>query len=287
MTNKPTVVLMANDKKSCNISCTHCYLPYEGSIPAEDLLQMSEKLRDDYKVTIAGSETLMDVNYLSSYKNVGQKFILTNGILLDKDPTLYNKLKENGISEIRMSLHFNIEKDLKSVPHRLVERVVKAAKAEGLFVHINTTITPENYNRVIEMCGETHRMGANKIEFIKYIKSGSAHEEKRSLLSDEERSQFFSLVDQARAQYLRDSLFIKIHGNFGPKPGSKGEALACGNTYCPAGVDLFVVAPDKQVYGCPLLMEHPIGFLDSQGRIQITKVLGDGLRDKCLTDIIL
>ncbi len=33
MTNKPTVVLMANDKKSCNISCTHCYLPYEGSIP--------------------------------------------------------------------------------------------------------------------------------------------------------------------------------------------------------------------------------------------------------------
>jgi MoaA/NifB/PqqE/SkfB family radical SAM enzyme len=285
MSEKPTIVLMVNDKEACNMSCTHCYLPYEGSREPEDVVQLVEKLKSDYKLVIAGSETLVDLGYLEAYEKAGQKYILTNGVLLAQKPEIYDELKEHGIEEIRISLHFGIQKDLHSVPEAVVRKVVKEAKERDFEVQVSITVTPENYHLVHEMCKEAHEMNADTIGFLKYLKLGSAVNEDRDLLSVQQREEFFKLIQQARAQYEKDVLEICLHGNFGPRKGSKGEILATKNEYCPAGNKTFAIDPEGNIYGCPFLMNEPIGSLTENFKLNIVKVLCNGERHKCLTDV--
>ena len=48
-------------------------------------------LKDKYRIKVNGAEPLINPEYLSSYKKAEQKFILTNGIEIYKDPNLIKK----------------------------------------------------------------------------------------------------------------------------------------------------------------------------------------------------
>jgi len=283
---QPTVVLMVNDKSDCNMNCTHCFLSYEGTRSPEDVIDLVDRFRTNYRVIVAGSETLTNLGYLEAYRRAGQKYILTNGLLLHQKPELFDLLREYGIEEIQLSLHFGIQEDLHSVPEKIVRDVIQQAKVKGFRVQVAVTITTENCQNVEEMCSQVCEMEVDRIRFIKYLKFGSAREEDRLKLTDSERKTFFDLVDEARSKYDKAELTIQIASNFGPREGTKGEELAKCNQYCPAGEKLFVIAPNGQVYGCPYLMEYPIGEMTEDFRLQITDSLCDGVRDKCLTDIL-
>ncbi|PIZ71757.1 hypothetical protein COY07_04365 [Candidatus Peregrinibacteria bacterium CG_4_10_14_0_2_um_filter_43_11] len=283
---QPTMILMVNDKPHCNMACHHCYLPYEGVRSPEATLELVDKFRNDFRIIIAGSETLTDLEYLEAYRRADQKYILTNGLLLFQKPELFDRLREYGIEELQISLHFGIQEDLHSVPERIVRHVVAQAKERGFRTQIAVTITLDNFEMVGDICDQVHNMGGNGVSFIKYIKSGSAKEDGKRVLTDEERQRFFHLVDDVRERYDKTELMVKIQGNFGPKEGTKGEELAKCNEYCPAGVNFFVIDPNDTVYGCPFLMEHPIGELTDDLRLRISKNLCDGARHKCLTDIL-
>ena len=65
----------------------------------------------------------------------------------------------------------------------------------------------------------------------------------------------------------------------------KWEELAKKNKYCPAVHEQLVMDPHNKIYGCPLLMEDPVGeFVD--GKIELHGDICGGRRDCCLTDII-
>lgn len=283
---QPTVVLMVNDRADCNMNCAHCFLSYEGKRSPDDVLNLVNRFRTTHRVIIAGSEPLTNLGYLEAYRRAGQNYILTNGLLLYKDPAIFDLLQEYGIEEIQLSLHFGIQEDLHSVPERIIRHVVQQAKERGFRVQIAVTITPENYQDVEGMCDQVHEMGADRIRLIKYLKFGSAREEDRSQLTDGERIKFFESVDSARSKYTKDDLAIQIAGNFGPREGTKGEEMARCNEYCPAGERLFAIAPDGQVYGCPYLMEYPIGELTEDFQLQIKENLCNGKRNMCLTDLL-
>lgn len=283
----PKVVLMVNDKAACNLNCSCCYLPYEGVREPDEVLRIVEKLNSKFKVSIAGSEILTNPGYLEAYKLAGQKYILTNGVLLDKQPELFDRLSECGIEEIQISLNFRGQKDAEGVSEEMVTRVVREAKRRGFWVRIACIVTQENYQDVGEMCNKTNAMGADAIFFLRYIKSGSAKTEERETLTPEQRDIFFQLVDGTRKGYAKDELEIRVNGNFGPKKGSKGEKLSANNKYCHAGRTLFIVDPDDNVYGCPYLMEYPIGKLIDESRLEINNDLCDGNRTTCLTDFMI
>ncbi len=282
---KQAVILMVNDREACNMECTHCYLPYEGVRTPENVVELVKNLKDRYRVVIAGSETLVDLGYLEAYEKAGQKYILTNGVLLAQKPEIFDELERHGIEEIWLSLHFGIQKDLHSVPEKIINDVVSQAKEKGFKVWITVVISPENYNQVNEMCAKVKKMGADTIGFLKYIKLGCANAEEREVLKGKERQEFFDLVQQARDQYAKDDLNIVLHGNFGPRKGSKGEQLAQQNEFCHAAEKIFAIDPDGNVYGCPFLMNEPIGRLTDDFRLEVSEVLCEGQRQKCLTDM--
>ena len=99
---KKQVVVMVNDKDSCNINCTHCYLPYSGKRSPEDTVRLIESLQEQgYQITIAGSETLMDREYLPAYQAAHQEYILTNGILLHQEPELFDELSDHALGHVK------------------------------------------------------------------------------------------------------------------------------------------------------------------------------------------
>lgn len=285
MKNKQ-VVIMVNSE--CNARCKHCYLSYKGHRKVENTIELVDRFHGQgYEVIIAGSEILLNPEYLKAYKRAGQKYLLTNGILLSRNPKIVGELRRYGIEEVRISLHFNIQEDLKSVPERIVKEAINNAKRKGLRIKISTVITRDNHRKVLDMCKKARDLGSDGIKFIRFINSGRARRSGfQSNLSKRERKKFFEMIDYARSLYSKNKFKVLIHGNFGPKPGSRGERLSKCNRYCSAGIDLFAIDPNDNVYGCPFLMKHPIGKL-LHGRIIIDKDLCNGKRDGCLADYLL
>ncbi|NTV23372.1 MAG: radical SAM protein [Nanoarchaeota archaeon] len=271
------IVLMVNDQKSCNIDCGHCYLPYAGNRSPEDTLEAVINLKaQGHDVIIAGSETLVDTGYLEAYMEAGQDYLLTNGILLNHKPELFDLIEEHGIKTIQISAHFGIDKELKSVPISLVGKVATEAKYRGFDVRLATTITSKNYHDVENMCGLAYGMGADELKFIRMIQSGKAEADNENSLTQENINMFFDYVTRTRAKYDKDEFRISMHGNFGPRPGSAGESLSLRNGYCPASDGLVAIAPDGVVYGCPFLMNIPIGRY-VEGRLDMKSIFQDRL----------
>ncbi|MFA5792352.1 MAG: radical SAM protein [Candidatus Gracilibacteria bacterium] len=284
---RPKVALMVNDKQACNLRCTCCYLSYEGVRDPDEVFRIVENLRSEYRVVIVGSEILTDLGYLKSLQLAGQKYVLTNGILLARNPNLYDTLKEYGIEEIQVSLNFREQKEKSGITEVLLPKVIQEAKERGFFVRVTCMISAETYENVEEMCDIVKSMGADAVHFTRYIKSGGARGEDTMVVNQEQKKRFFQLVDEARKKYPKEELEIRVNGNFGPKKGSKGEELSEQNRYCPAGKNAFVVAPDNTVYGCPYLMDaSPIGELIEESRLKITNDLCNGNRCQCLTDLL-
>jgi MoaA/NifB/PqqE/SkfB family radical SAM enzyme len=277
------IVLMVNSE--CNSGCKHCYISYKSYREPENVLKLVDIFSDrGYKVITGGSEILLNQNYLKAYERAGQKYLLTNGILLSKHPEIPEQLRKYGIDEVRISLHFGIQEELGSVPEKVAEKAIENAKKSKMKTKIFTTVTKRNYKNVSDMCKKAYDLGVNGIKFIRYIDTGNG-KQKFLTVDEAARKEFFNLIESARKQYGKEELEIEIHGNFGPREGSKGEELSKKNEYCPAGLDFFIIDPEDNIYGCPFLMQFPIGKL-LDGEILIDRNLSEGKRDRCLTDYL-
>ena len=157
---KPKVVIMVNDKAACNLNCACCYLPYEGVREPLAVLRIIDNLQAQYRIAIAGSETLTDLCYLEAYRGVGQKYILTNGLVLDKQPELFDTLREYGIEEIQISYDFKGQKGGQGNNSSMVERVVRVANSTGFWDSIACIVKSEKYHVVGQIGGSITARGA-------------------------------------------------------------------------------------------------------------------------------
>ena len=284
---KMKVILMLNSE--CNARCKHCYLEYSGARDPKDALKTVRQLQaNGYEVDVAGSETLLKIEYLECYQVAGVRTLLTNGIVLDKNKSVYDILKKYGIEELEMSVHFGVTKDLKSVPETLMARVFLESKKRGFRTAINTVITPVNYCRVEEMCKQALAYGASKIHFIKFVTSGRGKNLEQKNLTQDQVDEFYRQVLSARKKYPPSVIEIRPFGNFGPLSGSSRCKLAVKeNKFCPAGRDSVAVDPQNIVYACPFLMqpENAIGKC-VEGKIIINKDLLGGRRDTCIAHLL-
>lgn len=279
-------VLFVN--RRCNKKCRHCYLSYEGERSPEYSLALTRHLRGQgHEITIAGSESLLDMDYLKSYKEVGQDYILTNGIILDRDKSVYELLRKHGIKTVVLSMHSAVQKDIKSVSKKLVERVICEAKVRGFRVKVFTLITSKNYDSLADLCERAVELGIDELQPVRFTVTGRARVLKEMALSEDQLARFFEDVLKVRAIYPKSVLDISPHGNFGPRYGSKGELMAKENRYCPAGVSEVEIDPHDNVYACPFLMqlENRIGVY-RDGEIIIERDLLDGRRDTCIAHLI-
>ena len=167
------VILMVCSK--CNVACKHCYIGYTGNRTPEELEQLAKYYSEKFKIVrIDGAEPLVDLGYLRSYTIVGQAWIMTTGLRIYKEPGIIDLLKENGIKNVFMSYHFEIQDSLNGITNDMLNTVIQLLRSKGIRVVLMTTITNQNAKDILKICDNAYNLGASGIEFNKIFIQGRA-----------------------------------------------------------------------------------------------------------------
>lgn len=238
------VILMACSK--CNVACKHCYIGYTGNRAPKELEELSRYYSEKYKIVrIDGAEPLVDLGYLSSYKIVGQDWIMTNGLRIYKEPEIIDLIKESGIKNIFMSYHFGIQESLNGITNEMLNEVIKKVRDKDLRVVLMTTITNQNAKETLNICNTAYELGASGIEFNKIFIQGRAKNLTNIGLNLNDYNDFFSQIKEARDKYDINDLEVRRSGTFGVDTVNKPDRF-----HCSAGVKKVCITPDDKVYGC-------------------------------------
>lgn len=263
---------------NCNTKCKHCYISYDGNFEQRDLYNLCEILKKKYRVLLNGTEILLHPEYFSSLKLIGQNFLLTNGIELEKNPNIIKRLAEVGIKYIGISYHFGIHNDISTVKEEIIKRSITSLQEYGIGTDLRVTINSHNYQLIQEMCEKALLLKATGIKFTNYMQMGAALQlEKENILSDEQILEFFRLLEKVRLIYSKEQLLIRRCGSFGKNHISNNAKFSCT-----AGKESVVITPDLNVYPCFFLAKKgmEIGHVE-EGKIIIDyPIEHDG--SKCL-----
>ncbi len=256
---------------NCNMKCAHCYIPYSGNFDSKKLLKTIKTLKNKYKILLNGTEPLLN-NYLDSFKEAEEKFILTNGLIFKDNIDLVEKIKNAGITRVCMSYHFATQKDLHSVSLSFLDDIFPKVRAKNIDVEAMCTITSLNYNLLETICEKAISLGANYLYFIEYMHDGSAKSnlDEKLKLTNTMREEFFKQLKNVREKYPKDKLYIYRSGNFGNDKINNKKVL------CEAGENIVTMTPDKKIYPCNFLIseEFCIGYFDGE-KVYIDKAKRD------------
>lgn len=273
---KKVTIMSCSD---CNTKCKHCYVSYKGNISGDDLYSMCDQLKNKYQLNINGTEVLLHKDYFKTYDLIGQKRLLSNGIIINEDDTIIELIKNSSIEMVAMSYHFVIHEDISSVSKKLLKENIKKLQDNGINVELMCTITKDNYDKVLQICEDVVNMGVKKIRFINYLNIGNAlNLDNSNILTDQQKEEFLKDLYNARNIYLKEQLLIKRCGSFGLDNNHK-----C-NFNCTAGNNEVVIAPDMCIYPCIFMVkpEYKIGKYED-GKVLIEKeIIHDGT--KCLAN---
>ena len=272
-TGKQVTIMACSD---CNANCEHCYISYTGNMTGKYLLQMCRLFKNKYKIIINGTEPLLHEDYFEAFKLSDQNRILTNGLIINSDETILDKIKETGIKNIAMSYHFGTE--ISTVPQDIVEQAIIKIKKHNLNPELMCTITVENYDKLDDICKKTIDLEVNTIRFFNCINTGKCESNCSNFcLDDEQINHFFDQLVEVRKKYGKDILKIKRNGLFGKDSNNTNY-----NFKCVASIDEGVITPDGNVYPC-IFMAKPgfeIGHYEN-GKILLYYQL-DNNEDRCI-----
>ncbi len=238
------VILMACSK--CNVACKHCYIGYTGNRTPEELEQLAKYYSEKFKIVrIDGAEPLVDLGYLRSYKIVGQDWIMTNGLRIYKEPEIIDLLKENGIKNVFMSYHFEIQNSINGITNDMLNTVIQLLRSKGIRVVLMTTITNQNAKDTLKICDNAYNLGASGIEFNKIFIQGRAKNLVNIGLDKNDYDSFFTQLQLARDKYDINELEVRRSGTFGCDTVNTPNRFQCS-----AGVKKVCITPDNKVYGC-------------------------------------
>lgn len=278
--NGENVVIMTCS--NCNAKCKHCYISYKGNFNSDELNKLVNTLSKKYKVQLNGTEIILHPEFFPILKSLNQKSIMTNGIEIFKNPAIVDELIKYGVSEISMSYHLGIHKDISTVNEDIVLSNIKFLKEKGIRPKIMVTIDKDNYNQIEDMCDYAYRLGVDYIKFTNYLQMGKASLlDKKNILNANQKSVFFEQLRKVREKYDKKDLTIKRCGSF----GIDNKCKKC-NFNCFAYNDLVVITPDLNVYPCIFLAipGYEIGKVIN-GKIMLNeKYYNNG--DKCLASEI-
>lgn len=248
----------------CNHKCSHCFVEHRMNWDSDDIASVASVLSKKCLVHINGAEPLLNPAYLKAYQSANQSFVFSNGLVFfnnSEADNLVMKIKEHGITEVRLSHHFNAIDDLRAVPSEIVETVTKYLLSHGLEVHYNTTITKSNYTFIGDICSQAKELGISRIKFFPLKAIGGAKTLPGDYrLSEDETRAFYSQLLEARERYSVSELTIKVSGDL----AGIAEKFRC--TY---GNHSYAITPNRKIYGCVYAISvlPPLGELQPDGNI--------------------
>lgn len=197
--------------------------------------------------------------------------------LSSKKDDYVNLLKQNGIEILRISNHFQSADSLNAISFSELEMITKYLQQNGFVVEYNSTVTSENYMLTEKNCDYAYGLGIHKIKFFPLTYVGNAKYLDNSLyLSTEQLRCFYNdIIRKIRNKYGLDELEIRLMGDF---------SLFSPKFKCYFGNDNYVIAPDREIYGCIYSFDYaPIGYLSDNCEI-IINTPSKTYHSRCILD---
>lgn len=137
---------------NCNTRCKHCYISYKGNMQKDELDTLVCKWKQQYNVSLNGTEVIIHPEYFEALRAVGQKRVMTNGIEILRNPNILKKLRNIGIQRISISYHIGIHDSISAVNKQTIKEVIRLAKLNSLRVRLMVTVNKYNYMHVEKIC---------------------------------------------------------------------------------------------------------------------------------------
>lgn len=244
----------------CNTKCKHCYISYRGNFSDDDLYYTVCNLsKNGYNIFINGTEPLIHPGFLKSLNFIGQTHVLTNGLVFKNNLRYLDEVKSFGIDTLNISYHFDLHKQISTVPEDYLLELWKEIRLRNMNFTINCTISTLNYDKILDYCQKANKYGAKRIRFTNLLSIGMAKSlDSDLLLNSAQINKVLEDIAKARIIYSTDELYIERCGSFGPNERTK-------RFKCTAGIERVIMSPNKKIYPCIFTIQEgaEIGYYES------------------------
>ncbi len=254
-----------NITRQCNLACAHCYRdarerPDEGELSTDEGLRLIEEIaRAGFRVfVLSGGEPLMRADLtelIAAARGLGLRPVLgSNGTLMTEAAAA--AMKEAGLARAGISLD-SVDADyhnrLRGSPTAWQEAIagMRACAAVGLPFQVNTTITQQNEQQVLEITDLAVQLGAAGHHVFFLVPTGRGKEIADDMVQAvryEERLEALMRKQQEIEIEIKPTCapqFVRIADTLGLSTRFPMGCLA-GRTYC-------VITPTGEVHPCPYL----------------------------------
>jgi len=239
--------------RRCNLGCLHCRASAVNKFDEEELstkesfLLMDEITKLSSPILIlTGGEPLLrkDIFKVASYGvDKGLRVVMAlNGTLIT--PKVASQIRETGIKRISVSLDgasAKIHDNMRRVNGAFADAIrgIKWAKATGLELQINTTITKQNYTQINEIINLAIKLGAVACHFFFLVPTGRAKKMSGKELIGTE---YENILNQLYEENKKNSMEIKAvcaphylrirHQKKAKTPSVLTKACLAGTSFC-------------------------------------------------------
>lgn len=259
------MIISWNTTKRCNLYCKHCYRDssneyFRGELNTDEGKKLIEEIaKSGFRILIlSGGEPLMrdDIYELSSYaRKSGIIPVLgTNGTLITEN--VAKNLKKAGIMAAGVSLDYLDEekhdnfRNLKGSFNKTIEGIRNCLK-EGIRVQINTTVTKDNKEGILDIIDFSKEIGATSNHPFFLVEVGRGKNLKKEALNSKEYIDMINKILDKQSE-----IDIELKPTCAPQFMSLAKKRGVNMRFsrgCIAGIGYCCILPNGDVHICPYL----------------------------------
>ncbi|MCP5005455.1 MAG: radical SAM protein [Planctomycetes bacterium] len=286
-------VISWNLTKSCNLACSHCYLPTNNPTnqsaitkpPTSPKLSLNScdtqdsqkeldtetaiRVIDDISeinpnliLILTGGEPLLrdDIFKLSLHASRKGMMVLlgTNACLINDE--VAGRLKDNGFAGIGISLD-SLDPDrhdaIRGVKGSWQQAIdgIDACKREGLEVQIQTTVFKSNYEEIPEIVAFANKKGAKVFNLFFLVCTGRGQDLTDITPEQYEKAlqQIYKLHTQYEGKMLISAKCAPHYRRIAYEMNPESALLKYYSGGCPAGTHYVRITPEGEVTPCPYM----------------------------------
>ena len=282
-------VISWNLTKSCNLICSHCYLPTNsiGVVPNQcasphDLTSLAEgdahkelgtddalriideiaAINPNMILILTGGEPLLRRDIYDLARHASEKGMMvllgTNACLIDD--AVAKKLKDSGFSGIGISLD-SVNQDIhdsirgQKGSWKAAVEGIKACKRNGLEIQIQTTVFKKNYDEIPDVVAFANKMGARVFNLFFLVCTGRG-QEITDITSEQYEAalkQIYKLNKQYEGTMLVSAKCAPHYRRIAYEEDPESALVKYYSGGCPAGTNYCRITPEGNVTPCPYM----------------------------------
>lgn len=259
------MIISWNTTKRCNLYCKHCYRDssseyFSGELNTDEGKKLIDEIaKSGFRILIlSGGEPLMrdDIYELSSYAREKELIPVlgTNGTLITEK--VAKNLKKAGIMAAGISLDYLDEekhdnfRNFKGSFNKTLEGIRNCIK-EGIRVQINTTVTKDNKDEILDIIDFSKKIGATSHHPFFLVEVGRGKNLKKEALNHKE---YIDMINKILDK--QSKIDMELKPTCAPQFMSLAKKMGVKMRFsrgCIAGIGYCCILPNGDVHICPYL----------------------------------